>query len=222
LRSINLIILIVFEFFFLLLIYNIISTITIANFLILQNTWLQQNTGLIGLISVVVAISFFFIKAFNQKRKSREEVNERIIRICNVILNDVQDIENDLINGKFPKEIDEKGNEFFLMYLSIFIYESVINSGLYTYLSSKSQIELDHLYFNIKLRNETIRERERLITTFNLSNNVTERMTKSFNEMKCEYNKLITNYEQNIKQELNKVKNYINEDMTKITHGKIN
>lgn len=115
----------------------------------------------------------------------------------------------------------KKGMSFFLMYLSTFIYESVIDSGLYTYLSSKSQIELDHLYFNIKLRNETIRERERLITTFNLSNNVTERMTKSFNEMKYKYNKLINNYEKNIKQELNKVKNYINEDMTKITHGKV-
>lgn len=201
------------------MIYNIISIITLGNLLILQIDWLQQNTGLIGLISVVVAIIFFFIKTFNEKKELREQVNERIIRICNVILNDVQDIENDLINGKFQKEIDEKGNEFFLMYLSTFIYESVINSGLYTYLSSKSQIELDHLYFNIKLRNETIRERERLITTFNLSNNVTERMTKSFNEMKYKYNKLINNYEKNIKQELNKVKNYINEDMTKITYG---
>jgi hypothetical protein len=211
--------LVIFEFFSLLLIYNSISITILGNYLILQIDWLQQNTGLIGLISVVVAIIFFFIKTFNEKRELREQVNERIIRICNVILNDVQDIENDLINGKFQKEIDEKGNEFFLMYLSTFIYESVINSGLYTYLSSKSQIELDHLYFNIKLRNETIRERERLITTFNLSNNVTERMTKSFNEMKYEYNKLIHNYEKNIKRELNKVKNYINEDMTKITYG---
>lgn len=191
---------VIFEFFSLLLIYNSISITILGNYLILQIDWLQQNTGLIGLISVVVAIIFFFIKTFNEKRELREQVNERIIRICNVILNDVQD-------------------EFFLMYLSTFIYESVINSGLYTYLSSKSQIELDHLYFNIKLRNETIRERERLITTFNLSNNVTERMTKSFNEMKYEYNKLIHNYEKNIKRELNKVKNYINEDMTKITYG---
>ena len=44
-------------------------------------------------------------------------------------------------------------------------------------------------------------------------------MTKSFNEMKYEHNKLIHNYEKNIKRELNKVKNYINEDMTKITYG---
>jgi F0F1-type ATP synthase membrane subunit a len=204
------------------LIYNSILIITLGNFLILQINWLQQNTGLIGLISVIVAIVFFFIKTFNEKKKVREEVNERIIRICNVILNDVQDIENDLINGKFQKEIDEKGNEFFLIYLSTFIYESVINSGLYTYLSSKSQIELDHLYFNIKLRNETIRERERLIMTFNLSSNVTEKMTKSFNEMKYEYNRLINNYEKNIKQELTKVKDYINEDMAKITYMKGN
>jgi len=45
-----------------------------------------------------------------------------------VILNDVQDIENDLVNGQSQKEIDEKGNGFFLMYLSTFIYESIINS----------------------------------------------------------------------------------------------
>jgi len=183
---------------------------------------LQQNTGLISLVSVVVAIIFFFLRTFDEKKKLKKEVNERIIRICNVILNDVQDIENDLVNGKSQKEIDEKGNEFFLMYLSTFIYESVINSGLYTYLSSKSQIELDHLYFNIKLRNETIRERERLIINFNLSDKITEQMTKSFNEMKYEYNQLIRDYERNIKQELNSVKIFINEDMTKLTYGKGN
>ena len=212
----------IFEYFFLLSIYNSISTITIDNSLLLQANWLQQNTGLISLVSVVVAIIFFFLRTFDEKKKLKEEVNERIIRICNVILNDVQDIENDLVNGKSQKEIDEKGNEFFLMYLSTFIYESVINSGLYTYLSSKSQIELDHLYFNIKLRNETIRERERLIINFNLSNKITERMTKSFNEMKYEYNQLIRDYERNIKQELNTVKIFINEDMSKLTYGKRN
>ncbi|HJU58848.1 MAG TPA: hypothetical protein VJ583_03810 [Nitrososphaeraceae archaeon] len=47
-------------------------------------------------------------------------------------------------------------------------------------------------------------------------------MTKSFNEMKYKYNKLLNNYEKNIKQELTKVKNYINEHMTKITYGKGN
>ncbi len=192
------------------------------NSLLLQANWLQQNTGLISLVSVVVAIIFFFLRTFDEKKKLKKEVNERIIRICNVILNDVQDIENDLVNGKSQKEIDEKGNEFFLMYLSTFIYESVINSGLYTYLSSKSQIELDHLYFNIKLRNETIRERERLIINFNLSDKITEQMTKSFNEMKYEYNQLIRDYERNIKQELNSVKIFINEDMTKLTYGKGN
>ena len=133
----------IFEYFFLLSIYNRISTITIDNSLLLQANWLQQNTGLISLVSIVVAIIFFFLRTFDEKKKLKEEINERIIRICNVILNDVQDIENDLVNGKSQKEIDEKGNEFFLMYLSTFIYESVIDSGLYTYLSSKSQIELD-------------------------------------------------------------------------------
>jgi hypothetical protein len=212
----------IFEYFFLLSIYNSISTITIDNSLLLQANWLQQNTGLISLVSVVVAIIFFFLRTFDEKKKLKKEVNERIIRICNVILNDVQDIENDLVNGKSQKENDETGNEFFLMYLSTFIYESVINSGLYTYLSSKSQIELDHLYFNIKLRNETIRERERLIINFNLSDKITEQMTKSFNEMRYEYNQLIRDYERNIKQELNTVKIFINEDMIKLTYGKGN
>ena len=212
----------ILEYFFLLSIYNSISRITIDNSLLLQANWLQQNTGLISLVSIVVAIIFFFLRTFDEKKKLREEVNERIIRICSVILNDVEDIENDLVNGKSQKEIDEKGNEFFLMYLSTFIYESVINSGLYTYLSSKSQIELDHLYYNIKLRNETIRERERLIINFNLSDKITDKMTTSFNEMKYEYNKLIRDYERNIKHELNTVKIFINEDMTKLTYGKRN
>jgi hypothetical protein len=212
----------ILEYFLLLSIYNSISRITIDNSLLLQANWLQQNTGLISLVSIVVAIIFFFLRTFDEKKKLREEVNERIIRICSVILNDVEDIENDLVNGKSQNEIDEKGNEFFLMYLSTFIYESVINSGLYTYLSSKSQIELDHLYYNIKLRNETIRERERLIINFNLSDKITDKMTNSFNEMKYEYNKLIRDYERNIKHELNTVKIFINEDMTKLTYGKRN
>ena len=75
---------------------------------------MQQNTGLIGLVSVVVAIIFFFIRIFNEKKKLREEVNERIIRICNVILDDVQYIENDLVNEKYQKEIYEKEMNFFL------------------------------------------------------------------------------------------------------------
>lgn len=110
--------------FFLFSIYNSISTITIDNSLLLQANWLQQNTGLISLVSVVVAIIFFFLRTFDEKKKLKE-VNERIIRICSEILNDVQDIENDLVNGKSQKEIDEKGNEFFLGYLSTFIYESI-------------------------------------------------------------------------------------------------
>ena len=35
------------------------------------------------------------------------------------------------------------------------------------------------------------------------------------NEIKYEYNKLIGNYEKNIKQDINTVKIFINEDMTK-------
>ncbi len=38
-----------------------------------------------------------------------------------MILNDVQDIENDLVNGKSQKEIDEKGNEFF-SYVFKYVY----------------------------------------------------------------------------------------------------
>ena len=115
----------ILEYFFLLSIYNSISTITIDNSLLLQANWLQQNTGLISLVSVVVAIIFFFLRTFDEKKKLKEEVNERIIRICSEILNDVQDIENDLVNGKSQIEIDEKGNEFFLGYLSTFICESI-------------------------------------------------------------------------------------------------
>jgi len=40
--------------------------------------------------------------------------------------------------------------------------------------------------------------------------------------MKYEYNQLIRDYERNIKQELNSVKIFINEDMTKLTYGKGN
>ena len=62
--------------------------------------------------------NFFFLRTFDEKKKLKEEVNERIIRICRKILNDVQDIENDLVNGKSQKEIDEKlmkkGMSFFL------------------------------------------------------------------------------------------------------------
>jgi len=81
---------------------------------------------------------------------------------------------------------------------------------------------LDHLYFNIKLRNETISETESLIINFNLSDKITEKMTKSFNEMKYEYNLLIRDYERNIKQELNTMKIFINEDRTKLTYDKGN
>ena len=68
----------ILEYFFLLSIYNSVSTITIDNSLLLQANWLQQNTGLISLVSVVVAIIFFFLRTFDEKKKLKEEVNERI------------------------------------------------------------------------------------------------------------------------------------------------
>lgn len=113
------------------------------------------SSGILTLVSILVAIGVFFYKQHNEKKN----FNERLVNASNAIVTDLEDLEKNYCSGIFPKiTVPEKNIDFSITSMGLEYYQVVVNSGLILYYGERTQFELSNLYYNMSLFNEWIKE----------------------------------------------------------------
>jgi len=119
--------------------------------------FLNDQSGILTLLSVVVAIIFFFVEQDKQRKDKQQEFNDRLRRICNTLLIDI-DYLDDYYKGEIYKALKVKRHaaDYSQNIINTSSYQSVINSGLITYFQKETQKELNSYYFYITMHNKRI------------------------------------------------------------------
>lgn len=126
----------------------------------------------------------------------------------NTIVNDLNVID-EVFKGVKYKKIKNDEIDYTVISISTYVYESVIHSGLFTFFKSDTQIQLDNFYYQIKLHNEALQEKIKIETNVLL---LTEDKSNKISNIIYSYEKLLTNYEKEIKERLTQVKDLIQKE----------
>lgn len=113
--------------------------------------FLNTQSGLLTLTSIVVAIIFFFYQQHRDNRNKERELKDRLERTCNTLLADLDSIEEAYGPTKYPKIGNNDGIDFTVVSVSVEGYQMVVSSGLFTYFDKTTQLELDNFYYHITL-----------------------------------------------------------------------
>jgi hypothetical protein len=105
-------------------------------------TFLNEQSGILTLISILSAIGVFFYQQHNEKNK----FNERIVNASKALIADLEGLEKSYSSGIFPKTtITEKKIDFSITSMGLEYYQIVVNSGLILYYGERTQFELSNL-----------------------------------------------------------------------------
>lgn len=156
----------------------------------------------------------FFYQQDREKKQKEKELHDMIRRFCNTIQTDITTIKNAISGDKYPKKkIENKNIEYTNVLLSTKVQESLIYSGLFSHFESETQTNLDELYYKIEHNNDNLARLADVIISkskFPQSN---------LQDVVDNFEKLITDYEQEIKEYLSKVENSINMNYKKSSHS---
>ena len=118
-------------------------------------SFLNQQSGILTLSSIIIAIVAFFYQQHNEKIKFKE----RIVNASKSLKRDLEELEKSYSSGTLVKTVWTEDNiEFTNISMGVEYYQSVVNSGLITYYGEKTQSELSNLYYNISLFTEWMKE----------------------------------------------------------------
>jgi hypothetical protein len=112
--------------------------------------WIEK----VGVMAIFVAL----FGIWYQRRESTLREKDRHARSCRSILKELEDHENTLADETNYERISINNNTISIsdVVLSTDVYNSIIQSGLFTYFSAETQNELTGLYNRIKLRNNLL------------------------------------------------------------------
>lgn len=151
-------------------------------------TFLNDQSGILSLSSILAAIGVFFYQQHNEKNK----FNERIVKASNALITDLNQLEKSYSSGVFLKTTwVEKGIDFSNTSISVEYYQSVVSSGIITYYNEVTQIELSKLYYNMSLFTEWLKEFNHLglysslaePVRSNVMDKIAQKLTKHENEI---------------------------------------
>lgn len=166
---------------------------------------LNEQSGILTLISILAAIIVFFYQQHNEKDK----FNQRIVNACKALLADLSHLEG-TYKGLERITDPEKGIEYGNIWITTEYYNSVVNSGLITYFDKKTQVELSQFYLRISLFNQW---RDELIR-FGLYSVLQEpRRTTVLNDIQ----KMMTDHQKEIESKLPIVKNLLDVEIKKFS-----
>jgi hypothetical protein len=132
-----------------------LSTLNLQDSITSTLTFLNNQSGILTLTSILAAIAVFFYQQNNEKKK----FNERIVNASKGLITDLNQLDESYTSGIFPKTTwTEKKIDFSTTSMGLEYYQSVVNSGLITYYDETTQIELSNLYYNMLLFNEWHKE----------------------------------------------------------------
>jgi len=112
------------------------------------------KSGVLQLSSVLIAIIAFFSQYYRDRNNRKVEFRDRIKRISSLLLLDLSALEE----GRWKKDDVQKvltSKGIYLEdHLSTEHYQTMVYSGLITYLKKETQSELTHFYHFITLHNK--------------------------------------------------------------------
>lgn len=111
--------------------------------------WIEKA----GILVISVTLIVYWHQQRSDRHKERRERSERIRSSCDIILEEIKEY-NEAFTSNDKIIIEKK--QFTTTYLATDAYDSLINSGLLTYLTSDTQKTLAHLYLRIKIHNDNI------------------------------------------------------------------
>ena len=180
--------------------------------LLIISNFFEDYSGILSLASILIAIITFFYQQHREKKIKQEELNEKISLFCKSILKDIANIK-ELINGNnyFKRIIQEQEIHYTILTISTNIYNSLLHSGIFTHLGIDTQLELNECYYKIQLHNEALKERNNVNVPYQLLSNE----EKKISSILFVYDRMITEYEIEINSSINKLENYLREELKK-------
>jgi len=151
--------------------------------------FLNDQSGILTLFSILAAIGVFFYQQHNEKNK----FNERIVNASKALITDLNQLQESYSSGKLPKTTwIEKNIDFSNTSMGVEYYHGIVNSGIITYYGEVTQIELSNLYYNMSLFTEWIKEFNHfgLYSSLvepdrsNILDKIAQKLTKHENEIK--------------------------------------
>jgi hypothetical protein len=128
-------------------------------------------------------------------------------------LKDITNINESLNGTNYLKRINqEQSIHFTIITISTNIYTSLLHSGIFTHLGIDTQLELNECYYKIQLHNEALKERNNVNVTYH----ILSKGERKISEILFEYDRMITEYEIEIKTSIKKLDNYLRQELKKV------
>lgn len=108
---------------------------------------MNDQSGILSLIAIIIGIIFFFHQRKNEKEEIKRKFNDRLSRACKLLLVDIDAWL--LLRNKGDLPYTES-------VYSLENYRSVVNSGLVTYLEKDTIVQITILYHYLELHNKRI------------------------------------------------------------------
>lgn len=174
------------------------------------------KSGILSLVAILVAISTFFYQQHRERSKQKEEFQDRLNRICNLLLLDMEVWEKWLL-GNLPEDykIQTEFGEYTENNISTDHYHSIVYSGLITYFQKDTQREVTHFYHIMTLHNKRIFDMGQMLNSKMSSSKLGANDLKDLHEShtwKHNQEQLII-YENEMKERLPIVKKLLSSEM---------
>jgi hypothetical protein len=114
-------------------------------------SWLEK---IVPPLSIIVAVLVFIYEERNENFRRKEDSTQMIIRSCNSISKELDDVEDAFNTSKYkhvtrPNEDPEEKIHYTQRFLITDAFMSISHSGLFTHFDSHTQNKLSNLYLRV-------------------------------------------------------------------------
>jgi hypothetical protein len=178
------------------------------------SSFVEHHQGLISLVGIIIAAIIFWLTLRKQEKDKKKDEDDRLYNSCNALLREIDAHEDAFDYQDQYFRWQSQDIEYNLRILNTDAYDGIIHSGLFTHLEWETQNQLSNLYIRIKLRNEYLKYIEGPEERFygHIDSKDID-IFKTTNIIK--YQASITNWEREIKDQLNGVKAIIQNELSR-------
>jgi hypothetical protein len=173
-------------------------------------TWWVQIIGGLGTPGTLI---IFLCQQRIDKRKREKDDNERWIKACNLIEKEITHVKDGIdSNIKIIRDADPP---YHSLIFNMDGYQSLLNSGLFSYLDIFTQDILKRLHMRIRLHNEILRQGNTFRENFFIDGIYADRIYEWHNAVRS-YNIELHGIEQDLLKLIEKVPDLIKNEKSKI------
>lgn len=116
---------------------------------------LYEVLDLVSKFGIATAIVIYCIQVYRERRNKKKESNERLCRVCNTLLIEVNALDEWYKSAEYEAlKKRHYAAEYSENIINTAPYDGVVNSGLITYLKDKTQEKLNDYYFLATVHNK--------------------------------------------------------------------